>query len=134
MDEYGYEFLGIGDPKCAYDVIEGGRYNWGSDNGSQVRVHGRAQWSDPFAVRRVLGHGATRLDASRRYLLARSLAYHPAVKGSNKLLDRRFSLDVVVRCPVQVFPRRLVVASLARFQTSQLRASSIFVDFDLCKT
>ena len=33
-------------------------------------------------------------------------------------------------CPVQVFLRRLV-ASLARFQTSQLRASSIFVDSDL---
>lgn len=34
--------------------------------------------------------------------------------------------------PVEIFPRRLV-ASLARFQTSQPRASSIFVDSDLCR-
>lgn len=116
MDEYGYEFLGIGDPKCAYDVIEGGRYNWGSDNGSQVRVHGRAQWSDPFAVRRVLGHGATRLDASRRYLLARSLARLPSCRERIEQTSRPTFLSrrrrPLPRASFSAAPRRRIIGTL----------------------
>ena len=64
-------------------------------------VHG-AQWSDPFAVRRVLGHhGATRLDASPKYLPA----CRPLAIGRQTSRPTFLSTGVVVPRPPYKFFR-----------------------------